>query len=189
MRGWLEGHCGLAGPLLEEAIRRDALGYCDRREFSRWLGTVWENRPPDVFHDFRESFAAYIAPDPLLLELLREVREHRRIAILTNGTSFSQRPKIERLRLDEVFEPTAILISEEIDVWKPDPEAFRTAARAVGAPVGETLYVGDNPDVDIRGAKAAGLRTCWVALGRQFPSTDVPDYVVEDIARFRDVVV
>lgn len=42
-------------------------------------------------------------------------------------------------------------------VSKPDPEIFRRALERLGARPADGVYVGDIPDVDVAGARAAGL--------------------------------
>lgn len=43
-------------------------------------------------------------------------------------------------------------------VAKPDPRAFEAALSALGVPAAEAVYVGDDPDRDLAGARAAGLQ-------------------------------
>ncbi|HUN30432.1 MAG TPA: HAD-IA family hydrolase [Trebonia sp.] len=52
---------------------------------------------------------------------------------------------------------TARVLSCEEGRRKPDLELFRTAARRVGVPPGECLYVGDGGDGELPGAAAAGM--------------------------------
>ncbi len=52
---------------------------------------------------------------------------------------------------------SAVVDSGIVGIEKPDPEIFRHAMRLVGARSSRTLYVGDLYDVDIVGARAAGL--------------------------------
>lgn len=59
--------------------------------------------------------------------------------------------------------------SSEIPFTKPHPEAFHSAARAVGVddPAG-VVFVGDRPFEDIHGAKEVGMRAVLV------PHSDIP---------------
>lgn len=49
------------------------------------------------------------------------------------------------------------LASGEIRAWKPDPQIFLHACKAVGIAPDESVYVGDNWFADVRGSRAAGL--------------------------------
>ena len=63
----------------------------------------------------------------------------------------------------------AILISEAEGLRKPDAAIFCRAAERVGARPGECLFVGDNPEADIFGAHAAGMKTAWFNPGAVWP--------------------
>ena len=41
--------------------------------------------------------------------------------------------------------------------FKPDPAGFRYTAEMLGVEPGEAVYVGDRPEVDLAGARAAGM--------------------------------
>jgi putative hydrolase of the HAD superfamily len=52
----------------------------------------------------------------------------------------------------------AVLTSAEAGAAKPDPALFAAALRAAGGvPPGDALHVGDSVDVDVAGARAAGV--------------------------------
>jgi HAD superfamily hydrolase (TIGR01509 family) len=51
----------------------------------------------------------------------------------------------------------AIIDSSLVGVEKPDPRIFALALEACGTPPAEAVYVGDIYEVDVRGARAAGL--------------------------------
>jgi putative hydrolase of the HAD superfamily len=50
-----------------------------------------------------------------------------------------------------------VLDSALVGVEKPDPAIFRAALAALGVAPDEALYVGDLYDVDVVGARAAGM--------------------------------
>jgi putative hydrolase of the HAD superfamily len=52
----------------------------------------------------------------------------------------------------------AVVVSAEAGVAKPDPEIFRVALEAVRRTAEESLFVGDTLEIDVVGARAAGLR-------------------------------
>lgn len=83
-----------------------------------------------------------------------------RLAVISNGLARDQRRKLARLGLTERF--AAIVISEEVDLQKPDPAIFACALDAIGASPSSAIYVGDNPAHDIVGAHAAGMRGVWI---------------------------
>ena len=58
---------------------------------------------------------------------------------------------------------TAITTSEEVRRTKPAKEMFLTAVQKAGCAPKQTVHIGDSVERDVRGAKAAGLRTVHYA--------------------------
>ncbi len=109
------------------------------------------------------------------------------LGLVTNGLASVQRGRLEKAGIRGLF--TAVLISEEIGVSKPDPAFFRMAAEALGLAPADLLCVGDNPKSDIAGARAFGIDTCWYApeaaawpLGEPEPLYTIRD--LRELARF-----
>jgi len=73
-----------------------------------------------------------------------------------------------------------LAFSDECRVRKPEPEIFHRALQAVGVPPGEAVHVGDDPVLDVEGARAAGMRVIQVTtarrpwFGRQRPHATIP---------------
>ncbi|HVB63949.1 MAG TPA: HAD family hydrolase [Nitrolancea sp.] len=114
------------------------------------------------------------------LEVLAVIRRHTRVGMITNGPSQIQRDKIRLLEIGELF--PIILVSEEEGVWKPDPVIFARALARAGATPSDALYVGDSPEHDIAGARAAGLTSAWINRRRRsWPGGTPPDHEIEDL--------
>ncbi|WP_432019344.1 HAD family hydrolase [Streptomyces sp. 1222.5] len=57
----------------------------------------------------------------------------------------------------------------EVGVRKPERCLFEAAAAECGASLSAGGWmVGDSPETDVGGARAAGLRTLWVDIGREW---------------------
>jgi FMN phosphatase YigB (HAD superfamily) len=67
--------------------------------------------------------------------------------------------------------------SRELGATKPDPAFFRTAAERLGAAPAECIMVGNDPVKDIAGARAAGMRTVWLAAPGSAP-VPAPDRMI-----------
>ncbi|MFI1828043.1 HAD family hydrolase [Streptomyces sp. NPDC020412] len=83
-----------------------------------------------------------------------------RHAVLSNSSLSVQERKLRTLGVRDRFE--VVLCAADLGVAKPAAEAFHTACEAVGLPPQEVLYVGDEPDIDARGAGDAGLTGVWL---------------------------
>lgn len=82
------------------------------------------------------------------------------LQLVTNGLSDIQRGKIAAARLERWF--SHVTISSEAGGWKPDPVVFQWALDQAGVPPEETVMIGDNPEKDIAGGRAMGMRTVWM---------------------------
>lgn len=73
-----------------------------------------------------------------------------------------------------------LVFSDEIGVRKPRPEIFMRALRAVGGHVVSAVHVGDDPVLDVAGARAVGLRVVQVVGGSAGtpPAADRPDRTI-----------
>jgi 2-haloalkanoic acid dehalogenase type II len=96
----------------------------------------------------------------------------RKTALLTNGRSEVQRPKVLAFGLHTQVD--FVGITGELGAWKPDPVAFRLVLDTLGVAPQEALMVGDNEQFDIEPAKALGMQTAWVSpAGGHHPDADV----------------
>lgn len=69
----------------------------------------------------------------------------------------------------------AVVTSAEHGAAKPDPGIFLRALALVDAEPAQALHVGDDPDADLAGARAAGVR--GVLIARDGPAPDGVDAV------------
>lgn len=92
--------------------------------------------------------------------LLESLRGRYLLGIVTNGVPGLQRPKVEGSGLMHLFQ--AVAISGEVDIGKPDPRIFRHICAELGVEPAECVMVGDNPERDVAGGIAAGMKTVWV---------------------------
>jgi len=86
------------------------------------------------------------------LETLR--RDGVRLAVVSNWDSRLPR-LLATLGLDGYFETLGVSALEGCE--KPDPALFRAVLRRLGADPAQALHVGDVPELDLAGARAAGV--------------------------------
>jgi 2-haloacid dehalogenase/putative hydrolase of the HAD superfamily len=91
--------------------------------------------------------------------------------------------KRNRLRFD------AVITSESVRAYKPRPQIFEAALKALQANPEDVVHVGDSLAGDIAGASRLGIRTIWVnrAEVRRTPTDPKPDAEVRDLASLPDV--
>ena len=84
------------------------------------------------------------------------------MVVLSNANG-TVRKKLDRLQLAQWF--SHIVDSGEEAVEKPDPRFFELALRRAGAKCSSTLHVGDLFNVDVVGARAAGIHAVLIDRG------------------------
>ncbi|HAZ27218.1 TPA: hypothetical protein DCY67_01185 [Candidatus Acetothermia bacterium] len=95
-------------------------------------------------------------------ETLRALHDHYALAVATNARLSDEshvRKALARAELDRYF--ALVVTARDLGVAKPDPAFFRSALDRLGFAPGEAVMIGDSYEVDIVGAKAAGLRAIW----------------------------
>lgn len=97
---------------------------------------------------------------PYTHEALAYLHDRYQLHVLTNGFADVQYKKLDRSGLREYF--THIITSEEAGAMKPSPYIFRYALQKIKAGSDECLMVGDDPDVDLRGARNCGMDQMFV---------------------------
>jgi len=106
-----------------------------------------------------------------------------RLAVVSNSNG-TLRGALARLGLDGFFD--AILDSAEEQVEKPDPRLFERALARVGAAAAEAIHVGDLYNVDVVGARAAGVSAVLVDEAGLTRDPDCP--CIRSIAELPDLV-
>ena len=117
---------------------------------------------------------------PGALSALHELRAREvRLGLVTNGSSDSQRGKIERFELEPLFD--AICVEGEQAAGKPDPRIFQAALDALDTAAEDAWMVGDNLERDVGGAQALGIHGIWcdwAGAGLPAASPVRPDRIV-----------
>jgi putative hydrolase of the HAD superfamily len=149
---------------LEVAVRFDRNGLAARKESFPQIGrelALSVELTERLMNDYRARFPATCTLFPGVTQTLASLRSRGlRLGLITNGSAVMQGGKLDALALRSKLD--AILISETEGVHKPDAEIFRRAATRLNTASSQCVFVGDNPDADVRGAKGSGMRAVWI---------------------------
>lgn len=175
-----------AGPDPEAAIKGSLAAYC-----------VSDDETDRLWKEVRQQYEEMRKPRPygLLLDgmtpVLRDLKQNFKLGIVAN-----QHPEImDGLRdygVDKLFE--TIVISEIVNLFKPDPAIFVCGLAAAGIDASQVIFVGDRPDNDILPAKSLGMGTVRLRRGVQYshfnPSDPamIADRVVESVSELAAAV-
>lgn len=141
-----------------------------KRLVERFKGPGHGGLAVELFDGYWHSFLSAMKPDEAIRTVLADLKRDYRLALVSNHTTDIQLRKLRALKLEEFFR--VVVTSEEAGVEKPDPKPFEIALRELNVPAAEALMIGDNPRVDLRGARAAGV-PC--VLSRQFVEFELGD--------------
>lgn len=131
----------------------------------------------DAYFEARNA----VEPYPDALPALQRLAARLPLASVSNGNA-----DLERIGLAHHFR--ARVSAREHGVGKPAPSIFRSACAALEVPPECVLHVGDDPLLDVAGARAAGLRCAWLNRdGRDWDHDGVvPDLTIPDLAALAD---
>jgi putative hydrolase of the HAD superfamily len=102
------------------------------------------------------------------------------VGIITNGFPRQVARKLEHHRWTATFD--VVIISSLVGVAKPHPDVFKTALATRNHEPGEAVYIGDNFEVDVVGAKNAGWKAIYVRNDHDAEGTSIrPDLTVSSL--------
>jgi HAD superfamily hydrolase (TIGR01662 family) len=128
-----------------------------------------DNRVKAALNVFFEDFINTLELRSGAKQLLTQTKTQYKVGLVSNFTHAPVIHKsLRKLDINQCF--NAIVISEETGWRKPSGEIFQDVLSRLQVKVDETVYVGDSPVEDIKGAKDAGLKTVFVAS--QFHTLD-----------------
>jgi len=115
----------------------------------------------DCYPDTHAALAALAARVPLVS--------------LSNGNA-----DLDRIGLKHHFR--ACISSRDVGYAKPDARIFEAACARLGVAAEHVLHVGDDPALDVAGARGAGLRTAWLnRSGAAWSHDAAPDLTIGDL--------
>lgn len=148
---------------VNRVIDLDAHGFGNKTELYRRVAIEWGLRPgmaERLEQHFCDCYVrACTLSDDVALTLKTLKAHGKKLGVITNGTKQSQGRKLESLGLAAFFD--TVLISESEGLRKPDPRIFAQALDRCGVAAADAVFVGDYPEADIVGARAAGMIPIW----------------------------
>ena len=106
----------------------------------------------DYLSHYQRAWRAYPDAAPALDAVRRAGLD---VAVLTNGADHQQRDKLAAVGLAQRVGP--VFSSDAIGFAKPDVRAYRHVCSALDRAPATVLHVGDRYELDVVGARAAGL--------------------------------
>ena len=125
----------------------------------------------------REQFQLF--PDSL--PVLEEMRQNGyQLGIISDAQKVFCLDEGEMLGLSPFF--SRIIMSTHLGFRKPDPRIFMVACTLLKTPPIEAVYIGNDPETDIGGAKGVGMRAILLdRKGENTNSEQKPDFYATDL--------
>ena len=146
-------------------------------EFREVTNTVWvcealnnlgcavdldDARVKAALNVFFQRYVESLELRPCAKKLLKKIREHCKLGLVSN---FTYAPvvyaSLRNLEINQFFD--AVVVSHENGWRKPHTRIFNDVLDKLQVKASETVFIGDSPLEDIKGAEAAGLKTVFVA--------------------------
>ena len=98
-----------------------------------------------------------------VLPALEQLRKRYRLFTASYGNA-----DLARIGIAHFFERT--IAARQVGALKPDPAIFRKVIEGTDLRAHEVVYVGDDPELDVEGARGAGMQAIWVdRQGSEWP--------------------
>ncbi|MGF7057947.1 YjjG family noncanonical pyrimidine nucleotidase [Brassicibacter mesophilus] len=122
------------------------------------------------------------------IELVESLHKDYRLTIVTNGLKDVQNNRIRKSTIAKYFED--IVVSEEVEVSKPDPKIFEHALSNIKhTDKSKVLIVGDSLTSDIQGGINSGIDTCWYNPNKIVNKTGIkPTYEISNLMELKDIL-
>lgn len=102
-----------------------------------------------------------VQKDNKIVNLITSLKKKYKVGMISNTHRSIAKKKLEALGLTlQSFSP--LITTYELNAYKPDPAPFLKALEMAGTSPEESVYIGDNVENDIMGAKGVGMRTILV---------------------------
>jgi putative hydrolase of the HAD superfamily len=140
------------------------------------------------YHNTKKDLTAY----PDVIEALEVLSKTELIlGIITAGLEIKQAEKLVRLGLVKYLTPTAIFISDQIGVSKPNVKLYKMACSSLGLDPRTVMYIGDNPANDIDPPNRLGMitvRDLRSSRRRDMKGETEPRYEINNFHELLDII-
>jgi putative hydrolase of the HAD superfamily len=141
------------------------------------------NEALDVFF---EDYISLLELRPFAEKLLKQIKKTHKLGLVSNFTYAPVvQDSLKRLGISRYFD--VVVVSGDCGWRKPHKQIFEDALQRLGVEAEETVFIGDSPLEDIKGATAAGMKTVFVhsqffGMRDLETSGEKPDFVAADLA-------
>jgi len=140
---------------------------------------------------YEHTKAGFLKPFPKVIPTLLKLRNKYKLGVISNGLAVKQWEKLIGLGLYHLFD--IAITSEEVKFEKPSEKIFDIAIKKLGLLPEECVMVGDRIDIDMIGAKLAGMKTIRIMKGKYSniepkSEEETPDYEIKEFEELLEIL-
>lgn len=176
---------------LLELREKDLREHPNRKRFEIFLektGISGSDDLPDRFvRSHMESLCGAVVYPEHHTEVLSYLREKGyRLSLVSN---FDHAPTVRellgKLGIAGFFEN--VVISEEVGWRKPHRKIFEFALAKLNENPENVIFIGDNPEADIKGSSQLGIDSVWVRR-KEEPTRAEPKFIIKDLRELGEII-
>ncbi len=122
--------------------------------------------------------------------LIRLKAKGYKLAVVSDAPRMRAWLRLAAMKITDFFD-VVITMEDANGRFKPDPLPYRMALKGLRIKPEEALFVGDNTNRDIAGAKRLGMKTVLAKYGEWSSSgknTTKPDHEITDISQLLQIL-
>jgi HAD superfamily hydrolase (TIGR01549 family) len=125
-----------------------------------------------ALEDYFESYIKHTRIEKNTPDLLKSLHSNYKLGLVTNF-AYPQciYAILGKFNLRQIFD--VIVISKEVGWVKPSPKIFHAALSELGLKAQQVVFVGDDPESDILGARNVGMKTVFLSINKSRNGADV----------------
>lgn len=133
---------------------------------------------------YRNVKAGFLEPYPHVIPTLLKLKERGfMLGVVSDAPRMKAWLRLASMKIADFFD-VVVTINDADGHAKPHPMPYKVALHKLGLDADEVVFVGDNPNRDIKGAKKLGIRTVLAKYGEWTKAKDrslKPDYEIDDV--------
>ncbi len=143
-------------------------GIEDPRIFQKFLkritGKIDYRKLAYAITAYRQARTGFLHPYPGTKRTLLKLKEKGlKLAIVSDAPKFKAWLRLVAMKIDDFFDVVVAL--EDTGRAKPSRMPFRAALKQLKLKPSQCLMVGDRPNIDLKGARQLGMKTCFARYG------------------------
>jgi len=167
----------------EKGIEYQKTFYDVIRPFELEINTAERIQQAAILAYLKKKFDV-LKPYSMVKPILAKLRKEYKLGIVSDAPRNKAWQRLVLAGLEKEFD--IVITHHDTMEAKPHASPFYLALQKLNFLAPACLFVGDNPDKDIKGAKELGMVTCWARYGSLRKKSDFqPDFVID---RFEDII-